>query len=77
MRMLILLGERELTAAQLLLGLGMTHRPTLRNNYLHPAMEAGLIDMTISNKPKSRMQKYRLTEKGKKILQQVRALRTP
>lgn len=38
--------------------------------YLRPALEAGVIEMTIPDKPRSSKQKYRLTAKGRTLLQQ-------
>lgn len=49
----------ELSAAQLMEQLGLSHRPTFRKNYLHPALDSGLIEMTLPDKPNSRNQKYR------------------
>lgn len=53
------LGGDELSAAQLMERLGLSHRPTFRKNYLAPALSLGLIEMTIPDKPNSRNQKYR------------------
>jgi len=44
--------------------LGLKHRPTFRANYLRRALEAGLIEPTLPDKPNSRLQKYRLTPAG-------------
>jgi len=46
--------------------LKLSHRPTFRANYLHPALEQDLIERTIPEKPNSRLQKYRLTAKGRR-----------
>ena len=36
-------------------------------NYIQPALQQNLIEMTIPDKPNSRSQKYRLTEKGRAL----------
>ncbi|WP_437884459.1 Fic family protein [Pseudomonas sp. LRF_L74] len=51
-------GE-TLKASELMQRLGLAHRPTFSNNYLKPALAAGLIEMTDSASPRSPAQKYR------------------
>lgn len=46
------------SAKELMAELGLTRGQTLRNSYLKPAMEKGLITMTEPEKPNSRNQKY-------------------
>ena len=53
------LGNEDLTTNEIMLRLGMTHKPTFRKNYLNPAIEMGLVEMTVPGKPRSRYQKYR------------------
>lgn len=46
--------------------LSLKDRESFRERYLKPALQAGLIEMTIPGKPSSRLQQYRLTEHGRK-----------
>lgn len=46
----------------------MSDRKSFRELYLAPALEAGLIEFTIPDKPNSRLQAYRLTQRGKGAL---------
>ena len=46
------------TATSLMALLGLKSRDALRNNYLNPALENGLIRMTSPDKPTSRNQRY-------------------
>ena len=48
---------------------GRTNRTKFRDQVLKPLMGAGWLEMTIPDKPTSSKQKYRLTEKGKQILE--------
>ena len=70
-RLLPLLVKGELSASTCMERLGLTHRPTFRANYLNPPpLAAALIERTIPDKPNSRLQKYRLTAKGRTSLSQ-------
>jgi hypothetical protein len=54
------LAKQPLTALACMKKLGLSHRPTFRKNYLQPAMDAGLIERTLPDKPNSSLQQYRL-----------------
>jgi hypothetical protein len=43
-------------------------RRRLRETYLAPALAEGLIEYTLPDKPNSRLQQYRLTDKGRALL---------
>jgi ATP-dependent DNA helicase RecG len=64
-RLLQVLEEGELNRKDILEKLQMKDIKHFRQYYLLPALVAGLIEMTIPDKPNSRLQKYRLTAKGK------------
>ncbi|MDL1961329.1 MAG: hypothetical protein LWX01_06455 [Deltaproteobacteria bacterium] len=61
----------EMSRRQLQDALGLKGEENFRKLYLEPAMEAGLVEMTIPDKPKSRLQKYRLTDAGKRLLKSM------
>lgn len=64
-RLLQALDGGPLATSRLQTVLGLKHRPTFKENYLKPALAEGLIEMTVPDKPSSRLQRYRLTEAGK------------
>jgi ATP-dependent DNA helicase RecG len=49
-------------------GLGLKDRKHVGERYLEPALAEGLVELTIPDKPKSSLQKYRLTSKGKALI---------
>ncbi len=55
----------EMTATQLMKTLALSHRPTFRKNYLRPALDAGWIEMTNPQSPRSPAQRYRITGSGR------------
>ncbi len=44
--------------------IGLRHRHSFRHNYLLPAIELNLIELTVPDKPNSSKQKYKLTPLG-------------
>jgi len=53
------LGNETLPAAEIMRRMGLRNRSAFVNGYLHPALEQGLIEMTLPDKPSSKNQKYR------------------
>ena len=53
------------TAKEIMALLGLKHWKTFQSNYLLPWLDAGLLERTIPDKPRSRLQKYRLTAAGR------------
>ena len=45
--------------------LGLKDRAHVRDRYIDPALAEGMIEMTIPDRPSSRLQEYRLSEKGR------------
>ena len=68
--MLRLLGvfEGEMGRVDLMAALGLQDEKHFREHYQQIAIQQGLIEMTIPDKPRSRLQKYRLTVLGQRVL---------
>ena len=62
------MGRAELQAV-----LRLTHRPHFIASYLRPALDAGLIEMTLPDKPTSRHQRYRRTAAGEALAHRATA----
>lgn len=61
----------EMTRQQLQVALKLKNDEHFRKTYLLPALEAGLIEMTIPDKPRSSNQKYQLTTAGQTVIDQT------
>ena len=61
--------EYEMTRQEIQTKLNLYDRKHLRISYLNPALELGLIEMTLPDKPNSSLQKYRLTQLGQTLKQ--------
>lgn len=57
----------RMSRAQLQQAVILRHEDHFRENYLIPALQSGLVEMTIPDRPKSSRQQYRLTAKGEAL----------
>lgn len=57
--LLTALGNDTLSGNEIMQRLGLKSRAAFRQNYLVPAIESGLVEMTLPDRPNSRNQKYR------------------
>lgn len=67
----------ELGNAEIRARLQLRDRTHVREHYITPALQAGMIEMTLPDKPRSRLQKYRLTPRGRQVQQQLRTPPAP
>ena len=70
-RHMLAVCDGELLREELQERIGLADRKHFRTDYLRPALNAGMIEMTIPDKPTSSKQKYRITEKGRALLAEV------
>ena len=57
----------EMNRTEIMLALGLRDEKHFREHYQQTGIAAGVLEMTIPGKPKSRLQKYRLTAAGKRL----------
>jgi len=66
--LLLCLKTKPLGRRDAMVCIGLSSRPTFVYDYLKPAIQAGFVEMTQPDSPKSPTQKYRLTAKGMTFL---------
>jgi len=69
---LVLICQGEMSRQELREGLHLKGDDNFRRLYLLPALEAGLLEMTVPDKPTSRFQKYRFTATGAALARSLR-----
>lgn len=62
--------QGEMSRSEMQAALDLRHQDHFRAAYLVPALSANLIEMTVSDKPRSSTQRYRITARGAAVLEQ-------
>jgi ATP-dependent DNA helicase RecG len=57
-----------LTRMEIQKALGLKGQANFRDRYLRPSIALGVVEMTIPEKPNSRFQRYRITDKGRQLI---------
>ena len=65
---LIIFCAEARSFGEMLAYMGFSDRTKFRRKYIHPLLEAGILEQTMPEKPNSRNQKYQLTDKGFNLL---------
>jgi hypothetical protein len=69
-RKMLSILKGEMTRKEIQQILGLKDEKHFRTAYQQPAIAAGLIEMTVPDKPNSRLQKYRITPKGVAVVKE-------
>ena len=65
-------SKKEMTRNELQKALKLENRGHFLQEYLQPALDRGLIEMTLPDRPTSKKQKYRLTELGRSVAEELK-----
>ena len=71
MRLLLALGEQELSVKEIMEGLGLKDRKNVLNLYLNPAIAEGYVRLHYPQSPRHPRQRYLLTVKGQALYQEL------
>jgi len=72
-KILSMLEKEPLKREEIMTGIGKLNNTKSVRKYMEPLEEIGWISKTIPDKPNSQFQRYALTAKGKKLLQELKA----
>jgi len=64
----LMIKHTELSRSEVQRLLELKDEKNIRIRYISPALKNGWLELTIPDKPNSRLQKYRITEKGRSIV---------
>lgn len=67
-----MLGEEEMSVTEMLTAKGLKHRQHFTEAWLRPALKEGVISRMYPDVSRHPHQKYRLTEKGLHMYQEMR-----
>ncbi len=70
----LLACKGDMGNAEIRESLALSDRKHLREHYIEPSLNSGYIEYTIPGKPNSRLQKYRITAKGRVIVDSLKSL---
>ncbi|MEP7763102.1 RNA-binding domain-containing protein [Sanguibacter sp. 25GB23B1] len=69
-QLLTVLGVQDLSRSELLGALGLRNETRNVRRHIDPLLEAGLVERTIPDRPRSSLQRYRITDLGRATLAQ-------
>ena len=70
---LLIFCKEVRTIAEMLSYMNYSDRNKFRKKYIYPLLDAGIIQMTIPDKPNSRNQRYQLTAKGVELMEHLKS----
>jgi predicted HTH transcriptional regulator len=68
---IIMLVDKELSSSEITNLLNLKNRASVYNHHIKPLMELDIIEWVFKDKKQSRLQKYKLTEAGKKLAKEI------